>query len=740
MGIYKKYARLLSLLGLLSIIFGVSYSFFNYTQTYTPNNVSVGKMTFESSETDAINLTNAFPITRTDAINGNSNVGEITISINGETTYAKGIEYLIRFDDVDLHTRYGKNLPLSVIVTPEFENSELGTLSDDYFNLRGNNTSYYKIMNDQYVEEDKYILVGYIRPGEAEIDGKINIKAFIDKDRIAISDTYPNMKYAKHYLVGDLVVNPNITQANIDACVAYFDDYFEQNPDEYEYIQSISESQDEFCQNEGTLWGYKISDFIERNWDISGLLDSGVIIHATEESYISWEDETTPDWVDDRVVFTTEEWNNAHYNSKSFKIKVEANEGIWIDNPYTTNSMVNLYSANVLTAEEKSAITAINFIMESEEMINTHPNLIDFHDPNTEGIIKGWIDNNILYIASPGEIFFPKDCSRFFQGFNNVQEINFHNINTSNVTNMQRMFYECQRVSYLDLSSFDTSNVVNMSLMFYKCVFLFDLNIKSFNTSNVTNMQGMFYHLDNVRSLDVSGFDTRKVYNMKEMFFCCASLESLDVSNFNTSNVTNMVGMFHYCNCLKALNISGFDLSKITSLDSFFASCRNMVLITGLADLDVSHITNMSFIFYYTGPLNYQDISDWDVSHVENFDYAFSDALISDLTVLRNWNMESVTTMGSMFRECARITTLNGLENWDVSNVINFSEGNDTNNNPTEGAFEYMTSLVDASAINDWNIRSDALFNYMFNKTPVHPTFTKYSGTWDSHGSFIPNI
>ena len=42
-------------------------------------------------------------------------------------------------------------------------------------------------------------------------------------------------------------------------------------------------------------------------------------------------------WGGDRVVFTTEEWNSfKNNNAISFKIKLEANEGIWVEEPLNT--------------------------------------------------------------------------------------------------------------------------------------------------------------------------------------------------------------------------------------------------------------------------------------------------------------------------------------------------------------------------------------------------------------------
>ncbi len=40
---------------------------------------------------------------------------------------------------------------------------------------------------------------------------------------------------------------------------------------------------------------------------------------------------TTNDWVDGRVVLTTEEWNSLQQNGISFQVKVEANEDIWVE-------------------------------------------------------------------------------------------------------------------------------------------------------------------------------------------------------------------------------------------------------------------------------------------------------------------------------------------------------------------------------------------------------------------------
>ena len=55
------------------------------------------------------------------------------------------------------------------------------------------------------------------------------------------------------------------------------------------------------------------------------------------------------------------------------------------------------------------------------------------------------------------------------------------------------MFDNCIKLKNLDLSNFNTSNVMNMENMFYGCFELKEIKgIERFNTNKVTNMRGMF--------------------------------------------------------------------------------------------------------------------------------------------------------------------------------------------------------------------------------------------------------
>lgn len=112
----------------------------------------------------------------------------------------------------------------------------------------------------------------------------------------------------------------------------------------------------------------------------------------------------------------------------------------------------------------------------------------------------------------------------------------------------------------------DISNVTNMDSMFYYCSALTSLNVSGWNTSNVTDMNGMFGDCDSLTSLDVSGFDTSNVTNMSTMFIGCSALTSLDLSGWDISNVTNIYCMFNKCSALKTIRMIGCSQTTIDKI------------------------------------------------------------------------------------------------------------------------------------------------------------------------------
>ncbi len=537
---YKTYAMIISSLVLLLV--GVTYSFFNYTKTGGANTLSVGGVHFTSSETGNINLTNVFPIERTDALNDNTNTGEVVITITGDTTYDNGLEYLVSVENLNIETSSHRKIPLGIIVTPEKDNTELGTQSNDYFTVRGGNTSYYKVLANDTIKDGDYIFVGYIRPGQSEINGKIGIRAYIDVDKIAISDTY---------------------------------NYY------------------------GT--------------DSMG---------------------TTYNWVNGRIVLTTSEWNSLQGNNAiSFKVKVEANDGLWVSEPASRNDMNHvgaLFSSGARYEGQRENVTEIYFIRMSEEMINAHSNVVDLTEDGGSGVVKAWMDGTKLYIASPGTTYFPVLSAGLFANFTNLTSISFGNIDTSEVENMNSMFYRDENLISLDLSCFDTSNVTNMSGLFQYCTSLESIDLSSFDTSNVTDMSVMFNRCSTLTSIDLKSFDTSSVERLSSMFYGCINLITLDLSGWGSDYLNSIEGLLNECTNLQSINMSGFNFGMVTSLAGLFYS---------------QYLPNLEVI----------DFSDVNISNVTETNAAFSTPKLRTVYVSNTWDTSGITSSGGMFYNCYAI-------------------------------------------------------------------------------------
>ena len=190
-------------------------------------------------------------------------------------------------------------------------------------------------------------------------------------------------------------------------------------------------------------------------------------------------------------------------------------------------------------------------------------------------------------------------------------------LNTSQVTYMSSMFYNCNKLESLDLSHFNTSLVTDMGSMFGNCQSLTTLDLSSFNTSNVTNMNGLFYNCHGLENLNVTSFNTSKLTSMYLMFSGCRQLESLDLSSFNIEKVTMLASMFTNCSKLKILDLTNFNTSKVTNMSQMFLYCGDLVTIYVGDGWSTAAVTSDGNMFYGCTNLVGGQGTTYDDSHVD---------------------------------------------------------------------------------------------------------------------------
>jgi surface protein len=238
-----------------------------------------------------------------------------------------------------------------------------------------------------------------------------------------------------------------------------------------------------------------------------------------------------------------------------------------------------------------------------------------------------------------------------FATLRKIENIDLSNFDTSQVTNMSQLFYACTQLKNVDLSSFNTAKVTDMSYMFQTSG-LVELDLTPLDTSNVTNMFQMFYNCSGLVELDLTPLDTSNVTNMSAMFSRCSALTSLDLTNFDTSNVTNMSAMFNGSSALTSLDLTNFDTSKVTDMKGMFGGTSESGTM-GLREVKISDkfvtdsVTNMRLLFRLCAYLKFTiNITG---NNVTNYDRMFEDAATDSTALITlNYTTDTETLVDNM--------------------------------------------------------------------------------------------
>ena len=189
--------------------------------------------------------------------------------------------------------------------------------------------------------------------------------------------------------------------------------------------------------------------------------------------------------------------------NENIKINIEK-----LNNLLNDNNNNNNYVRNI------NIIKGILFIKLNE----INDNILLFNTGIKEGI-EVYLENNRINMIKYGNEW------KIDHKFEKVGRYPFEN---NNITNLEKFFQESSNIISLDFTNFDTSNVTNMYRMFHGC-------------KRLKEIKG------------INKFITNKVINMSAMFQLCGELEYLDLSNFDTSNVIDMCAIFNECNKLKEI-------------------------------------------------------------------------------------------------------------------------------------------------------------------------------------------
>ncbi len=172
-----------------------------------------------------------------------------------------------------------------------------------------------------------------------------------------------------------------------------------------------------------------------------------------------------------------------------------------------------------------------------------------------------------------------------------------------------------------------------------------------------------------------------------------------------------------------------------SSLGWAFNNMSALSDISGLADWDVSQVTELTCAFYGTSSLtDLSALANWDTRNVISFGGTFYYSGITDASVISQWNTSSAASMLYMFAR-AKSLIVADVSGWDTSHVVNmgsmFAVGDSYKGN---GQLQEIRGLekLDVSKVRDmtcmfygagnmthydiggWDVSSVVSFNHMF--------------------------
>jgi len=232
--------------------------------------------------------------------------------------------------------------------------------------------------------------------------------------------------------------------------------------------------------------------------------------------------------------------------------------------------------------------------------------------------------------------------------------------------------------------------------------------VSSWDTSEVTSMEFVFRRWIPAFA-GMSNWDVSSVVSMENMFgLTYLNIPPPDLSQWKTTSLENMEHMFAYSPHADIPGLGNLDTANVESIDYIFLHSE---FNGDLSGWDTSKLRTMHGAFESAAQFTGESIVEWDVSNVVDFSEAFKDAsnFNADLSKWRicttrdDSNFFDAVQMAYMFQG-VRDFTGTSIENWNVRNVVNMS-------------YMFAGSEAFNANLSRWDVSRVIDFSSMFRRT-----------------------
>ncbi len=240
---------------------------------------------------------------------------------------------------------------------------------------------------------------------------------------------------------------------------------------------------------------------------------------------------------------------SSHSNTITIKYKVKKND-----------EKIKIFGKKFVEKNKKNCkIELIN------NKIKNYFDLDEFQIVNEKMRNEGFVEIKLIAINPIQDMSFMFGKALYDEPPVRIQElVEFKNWSTKEVTNMSKLFCECNElISLPNLKFFNTEKVKDMSFMFFGCEKLKDIyGIGNWKTENAKNMSNMFAYCRNLNFIDsLAKWNVENVEDMSYMFYECRLLQKIDgLETWFPKNIINYNYFIFGCNMLN--NVPDFSLWK----------------------------------------------------------------------------------------------------------------------------------------------------------------------------------
>lgn len=236
-----------------------------------------------------------------------------------------------------------------------------------------------------------------------------------------------------------------------------------------------------------------------------------------------------------------------------------------------------------------------------------------------DGSVIAWQDRDKVIISSLGDaqIYANEDSSYLFAGHEQIERVDFGNLNTSRTVNLSYAFADMTNLKTADFSKLDVSNARNISNIFLNDEKVEEFAVGEWNTTKIEDASGAFAR---------------------------TTVEHLPVEKWNTEHLVDAASMFRETK-LSSLNLSQWDTRQLVHAEDMMYGSRELSDLQ-IPDFTQSQVRNLDGVLAYTGNASSVDLNKLRAPEVVTYDGALTGTIGLDKKQVAAWTsqMEEIST------------------------------------------------------------------------------------------------